>query len=129
MSGSNEVLKSVFHEKRKTDEHGSDNNEPARTRPAKGDGASVNRQTDTKRSCKAAWQKHPGTLRKVAFSLSLDTPGDPFDQVVLVAAAGLFAKYLDVPGPQLGYRHPLQCGDLFAHVHRHDRTPSCSRGR
>jgi len=55
-------------------------------------------------------------LRKVAFSLSLDTPGDPFDQILLVAAAGLFAKYLDVPGPQLRYRHPLQGGHFFAYV-------------
>ena len=71
----------------------------------------------------------PGTFGQVARLLGLQPPSDAFDQIVLVARAGRFAEGLDVLAAKFGDRHPLQHRDLFANIHCHDRTPSCSRGR
>ena len=58
MSGPKTVIESAFHEKRKADEHGSDNHESTRTRPIESDGFSLERQTDAGSGGQTAGSKH-----------------------------------------------------------------------
>jgi hypothetical protein len=58
----------------------------------------------------------PGALRQATFGASLDAPGDPPEQKLLVVGPRFLAEHFDVLAAQLADRHPAQLLDLLRHV-------------